>query len=198
LRALRERQVTSPSRCPASCTGPAEKETTGYEPLDNRLRARCSGPGERETTGYGPLDNRLRSLGQQVTSTLHRSCRERERTGYEPFDNRSRARCIGPAVRLRERGERETTGYEPFERGERETARCSGPAVRLRLRIPLSSECGTCETVKAILWPWLSCKSPQNISRCSLFARRRHVRPQPDRSCSTFFFFFVTLQPRVE
>ena len=27
-------------------------------------------------------------------------------------------------------------------------------------RVPLSSECGTCKTVKAIFWPWLAGESP--------------------------------------
>ena len=42
---------------------------------------------------------------------------------------------------------------------------------------PLSSECGTCETVKARFWPWLSGKNPQNVFSCPLFARERKVVP---------------------
>jgi len=51
----------------------------------------------------------------------------------------------------------------------------------LALRVPLLSEFGTCETVKARLWPllkarfWpvLSGESPQDLARFSLFARKR-------------------------
>jgi len=32
---------------------------------------------------------------------------------------------------------------------------------------------GTCKTVKAKFWPWLSGKSPYNRLSCSLFARTR-------------------------
>ena len=37
-------------------------------------------------------------------------------------------------------------------------------------RQPLSSECGTHKTVKAILRPQLSCERPENIVRCSFLA----------------------------
>jgi len=38
----------------------------------------------------------------------------------------------------------------------------------------LLSEYGTCKTVKARFWPWLSDKSPLNVSSCSLLARKWH------------------------
>ena len=36
---------------------------------------------------------------------------------------------------------------------------------------PLSTKFGTCKTVTARFWPWLSGKSPQNRLSCSFFAR---------------------------
>ena len=57
---------------------------------------------------------------------------------------------------------------------------------------PLSGECSTHKTVKAGFWPWLSCKSPQHLLDCSLFAR---TRP----GCWTlllFFFFTLVTGPR--
>jgi len=47
------------------------------------------------------------------------------------------------------------------------------PASGSRVHGPLSTEHGAYETVKAILWPCLSTKSPANLSSCSLFARKR-------------------------
>ena len=38
---------------------------------------------------------------------------------------------------------------------------------------PRSSEYGTCQTVKAGLWPWLAGKGPSHLSMCSDFARQR-------------------------
>jgi len=38
---------------------------------------------------------------------------------------------------------------------------------------PLSSGCGTYKTVTARFWPWLEGKSPENVSSCSLLARKR-------------------------
>jgi hypothetical protein len=35
---------------------------------------------------------------------------------------------------------------------------------------------GTYKAVRARFWPWRSGKSPQNLSRCSLFARERVTR----------------------
>jgi len=43
----------------------------------------------------------------------------------------------------------------------------------MMMRRPLSSEYGTHKTVKISFRPWLSCKSPSNVSRCSPFARKR-------------------------
>jgi hypothetical protein len=39
--------------------------------------------------------------------------------------------------------------------------------------LPQSRERGTCRTVTATFWPWLSGKGPLNLLRCSLFARKR-------------------------
>ena len=43
----------------------------------------------------------------------------------------------------------------------------SGPSemrtAACELQLPLSSECGTYKTVKAILWPWLSGKRPYKV-----------------------------------
>ena len=39
-----------------------------------------------------------------------------------------------------------------------------------REHLKLSSECGTCKTVKAIFWPWLQGQSLENALRCALFA----------------------------
>jgi hypothetical protein len=41
--------------------------------------------------------------------------------------------------------------------------------------VPLSSEYGTHEPVRARFWPWLSGKSLENVWNCSLFARKRHL-----------------------
>ena len=40
---------------------------------------------------------------------------------------------------------------------------------------PLSSEGGTHTTVKARFRPWLSDTCPENLARCSLFARKRDL-----------------------
>ena len=40
-------------------------------------------------------------------------------------------------------------------------------------RLPPSSEYGTCKTVTARFWPWLSGQSPYNLSRHAIFARER-------------------------
>ena len=36
----------------------------------------------------------------------------------------------------------------------------------------VSKKIGTCKTVKARFWPWLSGECPHNASRCFLFARK--------------------------
>ena len=46
---------------------------------------------------------------------------------------------------------------------------------------PLSSECGTLETIKARFWPWHSGKGPWNLPRCFLFARKQ-LPSSPDWS----------------
>ena len=42
--------------------------------------------------------------------------------------------------------------------------------------MPESRECGTCKTVKAGFWHWLSGKSTENLSSGSLFARERILK----------------------
>ena len=54
--------------------------------------------------------------------------------------------------------------------------------ARARDPIHLSSEYGTCKTVKTGLWPWPSGKSPSNFSMCSLFARKRLQEGLPPHS----------------
>ena len=48
---------------------------------------------------------------------------------------------------------------------------------------PLSSKHGTLKTIEARFWPWLSGKSPQTLSSCSLFTRKRPQHPQPSTRC---------------
>jgi len=49
------------------------------------------------------------------------------------------------------------------------------------LILPLLSECGTHETVRARFWPWLSDRSPQNRVRCSWLARKRLLGASHER-----------------
>ena len=34
---------------------------------------------------------------------------------------------------------------------------------------------GTCKTIQARFWPWISGASPRNLSRCPLFAREHYI-----------------------
>ena len=65
---------------------------------------------------------------------------------------------------------RETTGHETLTSGPPLLA--SGEE-REAVSPPPASEYGTCATVKARFWPWLSVRSPWPLVSCSLFARKR-------------------------
>ena len=53
---------------------------------------------------------------------------------------------------------------------------------------PLSSKLRTYKTVKARFCPWLSCKSPENVSRCPLSARKRQPRTRESRPLGEVHF----------
>jgi hypothetical protein len=50
----------------------------------------------------------------------------------------------------------------------------SSACPECRLAPPLAGESGTYGTVKAKLWRWISGSSPQHLSNCPLFARKRN------------------------
>ena len=71
-----------------------------------------------------------------------------------------------------------------------------------RIRSPLSSERGTCKTVKARFWPWFLGKSPHVFLLSPVSSEA--VQPIHPRFCGQtvdcmgILFFFITLKPRVE
>ena len=79
--------------------------------------------------------------------------------------------------------------------------RCNQPSNagrQARLRIPLSSECGTSKTAKARFWPWISGKSPLNVLRCCLFARKRlDALPSTDDYIKTFVLKMAQIKARI-
>ena len=61
--------------------------------------------------------------------------------------------------------------------------------------VPPSSEYGTYTTVNAVFWPWLQDKSPQPLSTCSLFARKR-VRERA--LLTTYWVHWIIVMSEVE
>ena len=55
---------------------------------------------------------------------------------------------------------------------------------------PQPSERGTDKTVTARFWPWLAGKSPQNLSRCSLFARKRSMSFLPTKITTQMLSYY--------